>query len=407
MLFLGKSHSSGRLVCQMQLDLLIFGGGVAGLWCLDRFRRAGYSAILMESRALGCGQTIQAQGIIHGGGKYALRGVRDFTAVKFTKAMPERWRGSLAGEIEPDLRAAQVLSDRCHLWLPSASMAARVLSWGFMPLLAKGGLLSTPLQELPNSMWPDALRGSALAVYALAEPVVATGSILDALARPHRTRIFSYDVSDLQFANRRVQIADTLFQPRSVVFAAGEGNAELMRRAGIHEDLMQRRPLKMILLRGNALPTLFGHCIMHGKTQITITTPTQGVWQVGGEIAEKLATQENLENGRRTAMKEIRHCLPGLDFSGVEIAIYPAIRAEARTAEQKRPSGVHVSRVAPGIVVGWPTKLSMAPILAEEIFALVHDELKQPGDYNEPSLPWPTPPMARHPWEEVEWFPAC
>src|SRR6267142_146825 len=131
----------------MRLDLLIFGGGAAGLWCLDRFRRAGYLAILLESTALGCGQTIQAQGIIHGGGKYALRGVRDFTALRSTKAMP-----------------------------------ARVLSWGFMPLLAKGGLLSTSPQQLPASMWPEALRGSALAVYALAEPVVATGSLLDALA---------------------------------------------------------------------------------------------------------------------------------------------------------------------------------------------------------------------------------
>jgi len=390
----------------MQLDLLIFGGGVAGLWCLDRFRRAGYSAILLESTALGCGQTIQAQGIIHGGGKYALRGVRDFTAMQSTKAMPERWRRSLAGEIEPNLRAAQVLSDRCHLWLPSASMAARVLSWGMIPLIAKGGLLSTPPQQLPNSMWPEALRDSALAVYALAEPVIATGSLLDALARPHRTRIFSYDVSSLKFANRRVQIADALFQPRSVVFAAGEGNAELMKRAGIREDLMQRRPLKMVLLRGRTLPTLFGHCIMHGKTQVTVTTPTQGIWQVGGEIAEQLATQENLENGRQAALKEIRRCLPRLDLTGVEIAIYSATRAEARTAEQKRPSGVHVSCVAPGIFVGWPTKLSMVPILAEEIFTLVHDELKQPGDYNEPSVQWPTPPVARYPWEEVEWSPA-
>src|SRR4030095_9874614 len=112
----------------MRLDLLIFGGGAAGLWCLDRFRRAGYSAILLESTALGCGQTIQAQGIIHGGGKYALRGVRDFTAVQSTKAMPERWRRSLAGEIEPDLRAVQGLSDRCHLWLPAGAMGTRALS---------------------------------------------------------------------------------------------------------------------------------------------------------------------------------------------------------------------------------------------------------------------------------------
>lgn len=390
----------------MQLDLLIFGGGAAGLWCLDRFRRAGYIAILLESTALGHGQTIQAQGIIHGGGKYALRGVRDFTAVRSTKAMPERWRRSLAGETEPDLRAARVLSDRCHLWLPSGSMSARALSWGFIPLLAKGGLLSTPPQQLPASIWPEALRRSALAVYSLAEPVVATGSLLSALASPYRKCIFSYNVSDLQFAGDQVHIANVLFRPRSIVFAAGEGNAELMRRAGIRTELMQRRPLKMVLLKGTSLPMLFGHCIIRGKTQLTVTTPTARIWQVGGEIAEQLAHQENLDQGRRAAMHEVRRCLPGVDFSGVEIAIYPATRAEAKTAEQKRPSGVHISRVAPGIFVGWPTKLSMAPILAEEVFAMVQAELKQPAGYEEPSMPWATPPVARYPWEEVKWFPA-
>ena len=390
----------------MRLDLLIFGGGAAGLWCLDRFRRAGYVAILLESTALAHGQTIQAQGIIHGGGKYALRGVRDFTAVRATKEMPERWRRSLRGEIEPDLRGTKVLSDRCHLWLPRGSMATRALSWGFMPLMAKGGLLSTQPQQLPDSMWPAALRGSAIAVYTLAEPVVATGSLVDALARPYRKWIFSYDVSDLEFAGERIQIAEVSLQPRSIVFAAGAGNAELMRRAGIRGDFMQCRPLKMVLLRGATLPELFGHCIVRGKTQLTITTPTQGIWQVGGEIAEQLEYQKDLEDGRQAAMSEIHRGFPGLDLSGIEIATYRATRAEAKTKEQKRPSGVHVSRVGPRIVVGWPTKLSMAPILADEVFALVHAELKQPGGYGEPLVPWPTPSVARYPWEEVEWFAA-
>jgi FAD dependent oxidoreductase len=390
----------------MRLDLLIFGGGAAGLWCLDRFRRGGYTAILLESTALAQGQTIQAQGIIHGGGKYALRGVRDFTAVRATKEMPERWRRSLAGEAAPDLRGTKVLSEHCHLWVPRGSMSARALSWGLMPLVVKAGLLSTPPQQLPPSMWPAALRGSALAVYTLAEPVVATGSLVDVLARPYRKWIFSYDTDGLQFAGDQVQIADRFFQPRSILFAAGTGNADLMRRAGIPGELMQRRPLKMVLLRSTALPELFGHCIMRGKTQLTITTPTPGTWQVGGEIAEQLAHEKNLKDGRQAAMSEIQRCFPGLDLSGVEIAIYTATRAEAKTAAQKRPSGVHVSRVAPRIVVGWPTKLSMAPILAEEAFALVHAELKKPGDYEEPWAPWPTPPVAKYPWEEAEWFAA-
>ena len=108
---------------------------------------------------------------------------------------------------------------------------------------------------------------------------------------------------------------------------------------------------------------------------------------------------------RREAMSKIRRWLPGLDFSGAEIAIYRAVRAEARTADLRRPSGVHVKRVAPRIVVAWPTKLALAPVLAQEVFAQVAIDLKEPGGYDELPL-WPTPPMARYPWEEAEWFPA-
>jgi hypothetical protein len=283
---------------------------------------------------------------------------------------------------------------------------ARIQSWGFIPMLAKAGLLSTAPRWLPDSAWPEALHGSALAVYSLAEPVIATGSLLEVLAAYHRKYICLYDAPAVRFSGEQVQISDELFQPRSVVLTAGEGNAELLRKAGIHGDLMQRRPLGMVLLKG-ALPPLFAHCIVGGKTRLTITAPTEGLWHVGGEIAERLAHEENMERARKVAISEIRRWLPALDFSAIEVAIYRAVRAEGRTADQRRPSGVHVSHVAPRLLVAWPTKLSLAPALADEVFALVTMDLKHPGGYDELALPpWPMPPLARYPWEEVEWFPA-
>jgi glycine/D-amino acid oxidase-like deaminating enzyme len=389
----------------MQLDVLIFGGGAAGLWCLDRLRRAGYHALLLESTALGRGQTIQAQGIIHGGGKYGLRGVRDFAAVQATKEMPQRWRRSLAGQIEPDLSRARVLSERCHLWLPRTAPLARIQSWSFRSVVVKAGLLSTPPERLPQSAWPEALHGSALAVYALAEPVIATGPLLEALASHQRKYIRQCDTLAVRFSTEEVRVSDTVLKPRSVVLAAGEGNAELLRHAGVDGDPMQRRPLGMVLLKG-ALPPLFGHCVVGGKTQLTITTPAEGIWQIGGEIAERLADENDMELARRKAISEIRRWLPELELARLEIAIYRAVRAEARTADQRRPSGVHAGRVAPRTIVAWPTKLALAPVLADEVFNLVTTELKQPGGYDEEALPaWPMPPVARYPWEEAQWFP--
>lgn len=388
----------------MRLDVLIFGGGIAGLWCLDRFRRAGYSALLLEANALGSGQTIQAQGIIHSGGKYALRGVRDFAAVRAIKEMPEFWRRCLSGTEEPQLTETKLLSDSCCLWLPRGSTMAKVQSWGFVPVLAKTGLLATPPSKLPEDSWPAALRASALAVYAMAEPVIATGTLLRNLFERHRPRIGHYDSAALRFAARDVEVSGMTLAPRQIVLTAGAGNAELLRKAGISQDLMQQRPLGMVLVRGN-LPELHGHCIVGGKTQLTITTPTPGVWQVGGEIAERLAFVDEPAQGRRIGLREIRRWLPGVDFTECEVALYRAVRAEARTSDQRRPSGVHVSRVAPKIIAAWPTKLTMAPVLAEEVFQLAREELNQPsGTDDVASHRWPEPAVARYPWEECQWY---
>ena len=58
----------------MHADVVIVGGGIAGLWILSALRAEGYQTILLEKDALGAGQTLASQGIIHGGTKYALTG---------------------------------------------------------------------------------------------------------------------------------------------------------------------------------------------------------------------------------------------------------------------------------------------------------------------------------------------
>ena len=55
-------------------DIIIIGGGVAGLFIANRLHRAGYNLILIEKDKLGGGQTLASQGMIHGGQKYTLLG---------------------------------------------------------------------------------------------------------------------------------------------------------------------------------------------------------------------------------------------------------------------------------------------------------------------------------------------
>lgn len=391
----------------MRVDVLIFGGGASGLWCLDRFRRAGYHAILLEANSVGAGQTIQAQGIIHGGGKYALRGVRDFAAVRATSDMPERWRRCLSGASEPSLAGAQVLSPQCYLWFPCGSLLAGIQSWGFMSVVARAGLMASRPVKVDKSNWPAALRESAVAVYTLNEQVISTGSLLKTLAATHERSVFLCNAVETSFKAGRIETSNGAIEARATVLTAGAGNAELLRKAGIQSDIMQRRPLKMVLLRG-PLPPLFGHCVVGRKTRLTITAPVPGIWQVGGEIAERLALEDNLDVARRQARREIQRWIPGLDLSGVDIALHSAVRAEARTADLRRPSGVHASYVAPGIVAAWPTKLCLAPVLADEVFALVSAKLEAPAGYDHEQFPaWPKPSLAPYPWEDAEWFSAA
>ena len=57
---------------RIRVDVVIVGGGIAGLWLLNLLRSRGYGAVLIERSAFGDGQTICSQGMIHGGLKYAL-----------------------------------------------------------------------------------------------------------------------------------------------------------------------------------------------------------------------------------------------------------------------------------------------------------------------------------------------
>ena len=109
------------------LDAIIIGGGIAGLWLLNRLTSDGYGCVLLEADELGCGQTLASQGMIHGGIKYALGGALT-GASEAIADMPDRWRAALAGEGPVDLSGLEVLA--CLLY---TSPSPRDLSTSRMP----------------------------------------------------------------------------------------------------------------------------------------------------------------------------------------------------------------------------------------------------------------------------------
>src|SRR5690349_8551233 len=104
-------------------DIVICGGGIAGLWVGNTLTRAGYSVILIEKDRLGAGQTLVSQGMIHGGQKYVLQGSLTTHAAAISR-MPQRWQACLEGGGEIDLRQVEVLSPAQVMWRAGSFLSA-------------------------------------------------------------------------------------------------------------------------------------------------------------------------------------------------------------------------------------------------------------------------------------------
>jgi glycerol-3-phosphate dehydrogenase len=391
----------------MHLDVLIFGGGAAGLWLLDDLTRRGARALLLEADRLGAGQTIASQGIIHGGLKYTLQGALTLSAVQ-VRDMPGLWRDCLAGVRQPDLRGVRLRAAHCHLWRTDA-FASRLGMIG-----ARVGLRVAP-QVLATDERPTALSRCPGVVAQLDEPVLAPESLLEALLQENRARVLCVAPSQIEIeveapgSVRTVRLSDPTtvthldLAPRHVVLAAGRGNAELRRRCGLSDTAMQSRPLHMVLVRGE-LPALNGHCVDGRATRVTITSDRDAdgrtVWQVGGQIAE-IGVQLDERSLLARAADEVRAVIPGIDLSQAEWTGYRVDRAEQRTPGGTRPESVGILCEG-NLITAWPTKLALVPYLAERILERVGSLGTDSNDSREATAiceAWPRPQVALLPWE--------
>ncbi|HAB13443.1 MAG TPA: FAD-dependent oxidoreductase [Planctomycetaceae bacterium] len=401
-------------------DVVIFGGGVAGLWLLDELVRRGHDAVLLEASRLGSGQSIAAQGIIHGGLKYSLAGSTTGSALG-VKQMPGVWADCLAGRRDPDLGDVTVRSQTCLLWR-GKSLGSRL---GFLG--ARLGLEVTP-RMIPPGERPDVLVDHSGSVAVIDEQVIDPASLLASLAARHPHRLFLYDpvhtdwrlagpgqVVELRIRHPWDSLPGATLQiaPRSVVLAAGSGNAMLRERAGLATGAMQRRPLHMVMVRGEAgrLPELCGHQVDGAHTRMTITSSVdpagRTVWQLGGQVAE-----DGVSMGRRElvahAARELAEVLPGLDLAPLEATSFRVDRAEAATEGGRRPETQSLL-IDGNTITAWPTKLALAPALAAQV-AGVLDRMAPPAvpgvSVDLEAIDWPRPEVAQPPWETAtDWLP--
>ncbi len=388
-----------------RVDVAIVGGGVAGLWTLALAVRRGLSAVLFERSALGDGQTIASQGILHAGVKYALPG----EAAREARALGEAarvWEACLGGDGEIDLRNVRTLSACTHLWT-APEAGARLAARG------AAALFRSSVRRLGRDELPSAFADSppGVEVYEAAERVIEPAGLIQALAAAGEGRVCRVDEARLEpeasdswacvvrFGGEEVRV-----QASFIVLAAGAGNASLLAVVQGGEESMQRRPLHQVMIDGVAVP-VFGHCIgLSGVPRLTVTSATsrgRTVWYLGGGVAESgldCTADEQIVKARA----ETAACLPWLDFSAARWATLRIDRAEGRVAGRKRPESFIVRRIG-NVSAVWPTKLALAPLAAAEI-ARSWRGPRSDADIDAVKNR-PMPEVARPPWElaGVEW----
>lgn len=359
-------------------DIVIFGGGVAGLWVLNRLRSEGFDAILLEAKALGSGQTIASQGIIHGGLKYAISGSLS-GAANATAQMPQRWRDCLEGKGDVDLRNCEVLHDNYYMWSDSGLRSKLKTFLGSKSLV--GRVEAVASNEYPPVFKSATVKGS---LYKLPDFVVHTPSLLLALSSQHAGSIFKVDSKRVRFrydADGHIDCIAIASDDQNLyincqrtIFCAGEGNQGLIDKAQLHSVKTQVRPLKMVYVKKANLPRLYVHCIGDSFSltpQLTVTTHigTNGipVWYLGGELAE---TGMKLDDAAqiKAAQKQVQATFPWIDLSDASWHCFTINRAEPRIANTFRPDDAYITEEKHAIVA-WPTKLTLSPALADKLVA--------------------------------------
>lgn len=394
-----------------EVDLVIIGGGIAGLWLLNRLVNKGYDAILLEAGALGNGQSIASQGIIHGGLKYALHGSLAGPAQAIA-SMPGRWRACLTGAGDVDLRGCRVLSPCYYMWSDGGYRSRLKTFLGSRTL--RGRIELVPEDDYPSPFSAVQTPGS---LYRLEDFVIDAPSLLSTLAGNMSGRIYPVDADRLQFpapdAKERSTLvigsqgSEILLHARRILFTAGEGNQLLMQRAGLATPSMQTRPLNMVMLHAHRLPETFVHCIGDSFSLtplLTITSHCLGsgerVWYLGGELAESGVGRSDPEQIEAASIL-LGKLFPAMDLSEARWACLRINRAEGLSEGRHRPDSVFY-RSVDNYIVAWPTKFTLSPALADEILAELDRQGVTPVRRASPPDPRPQSgsfPVAATPWE--------
>jgi glycine/D-amino acid oxidase-like deaminating enzyme len=363
---------------EIGIDVLIVGGGVAGLFTLADLLRQRYSALLLEKDDLGGGQTCHSHLLIHGGHFY-----KQESLASLLKEAASEWKKWL--DVLPPVERA--FGPPIHGFRSLAAARSREALWKRVGL---------DHQELPDPPHPLSSEGVRFAWHSN-EIALRGHSLMSALKSVANDRIGRVDALefDVSAAERVDRVGATLpggerivIRPGAVVFAAGSANQSLVndvrRAAGRSErsDVQQVRQSHMLAIKGTRdnLPPVTGvFQLSHTLFIVARKSGDDVVWLVSDERSTPVrqARHDDYEGMRRWSegtFFALRELAPDLfvrpERRRLQWLGYSAPKAEGFTPTGKMPDAWRNERCATNVWAMWPSKLTLAPLASR---AMVKD----------------------------------
>ncbi|MCC2321235.1 NAD(P)/FAD-dependent oxidoreductase [Cellulomonas xiejunii] len=378
------------------VDVIVAGGGMAGLLTALTLARRGVHVVLVEPSRLGAGQSGQSHGYLHRGYAY---GPDEPRLPALLASARQHWQGLLE-EIRP-------VTDRSTVAFSEPAAVRRAERYW-----RESGLDVVPQ---PTPGW---LTDTSVACFGSAEPTYNVGDILRGLgvqADAAGIEVCRGAVERVEQSGDGVRVRATgtdsgtqLLHARTAVLAAGAGTPGLLVRSRL-PAVVQLRQALMLVLRGRlpAVSALFPGQEEHGLFLASrVAADGRSTWLVsdfqsfdsGGRDVGQLAGW-----WARRALLTLRRVVAAAVLARVDsVSGYTAIKSGLLPSSGTVAHEFGIQLLDGRVVVACPSKLTLAPLAARSTADVVAVRLGlRPGDGGWDPVT-PVPPhrsTARESWE--------
>lgn len=360
-------------------DVLIAGGGIAGMLIATRIAELGYRCVLVEPKALAAEQSGHSHGYVHRGYIY-LRA--EGGLVDELRTAREKWDDFISNP-----SPVAPCSDYSVIGFENPEVARYASeTW------SAAGL---PVNRIARAGWPSPLTGSPLTVaYRTAEQSFDFTSVISNLrARLRQSHTVLGSVTRIYLRGKTCTGVELSSQGRThrvnaryIVLAAGTGISSILENTlGRFQSVPNVRTSYMLVIRGKALRPLSAilpENRFYGLFMVSRSRGDETAWLVSNYLSYGGicgVTGTSAKTWVQATLRVLDGMFPFLNEGELQWGIYAAPKAEFRRDPERMPEGKVIEHLGlTNVSAVWPTKLTLGPVIAAELVGRIVDKLRDP-----------------------------